>query len=104
MTTSACHSRILRVISRRFSRVGSSSPSWIVENLGLDAQNLSALLDLLGAAASENRAGQLVMADVAVGDAHELDLVAGLGPPRGRAAGLELAVVGVCAEDNDSQA
>ena len=61
------------------------------------------LLDLGGAPASEDRAGHLVMADVAVGHADELDLVAQLGPPRGRAAGLELAVVGMGPEDDDPQ-
>ena len=74
-----------------------------IEHLGLDAQDLGALLDLGRPAASEDGAGHLVVADVAVGHADELDLVAQLGPPRGRAAGFELAVVGMGAEDDDPQ-
>ena len=69
----------------------------------VDAQDLGALLDLGGAAAGQDRAGDLVVADVAVGHADELDLVAELGPARGGAAGVELAVVGMGAEDDDTE-
>ena len=72
-----------------------------IEHLGFDAQNLGALLDLGRAATGEDGPGHLVVADVAVGHADELDLVAQLGPPRGRAAGFQLAVVRMRAEDDD---
>ncbi len=70
----------------------------------LDAQDLGAASDLGGAAAGQDGAGDLVMADVAVGDAHELDLVPELRPPGGRPARDELAVVGMGAEDDDPRA
>ena len=72
-----------------------------VQHLGLDAQDLRALLDLGGPAAGQHRAGHLMMPDIAVGHADKLDLVAQLRPPRGGAAGRELAIIGVGAEDDD---
>ena len=74
-----------------------------VQHLGLDAQDLGASLDLGGAAAGEVRAGHLVVADVAVGHADELDLVARAWPSARGPAGLELAVVGMGAEDDDPE-
>ena len=103
MTTSAFHSRIFRVIVRRFSRVGSSSPSWMSRTSVVDPQDLGALLDLGRPPPGEDGAGHLVVADVAVGHADELDLVAELRPARGGPAGVELAVVGMGAEDDDPQ-
>ena len=59
------------------------------------------LLDLGRPTAGQNRTRHLVMADVAVGHTHELDLVAKHRPTRRRSPRLQLAVVGVGTEDND---
>ena len=88
---------------RRFSRVGRQLAVVDIEHLGFDSQNLGALFDLGRAATSEMGAGHLMVADVAVGHADELDLVSQLGPPRGGAACFQLAVVGMGSENDDPQ-
>ncbi len=72
-----------------------------VEHFRGDAEDLRALLDLGRAAAGEHRSRDLVVPNVAVRDAHELHRVTELGPTRCRPAGVELAIVGMSAEDDD---
>ena len=64
---------------------------------------LAAFLDFLVAALGERAAGHPPVADVAVGDRDELYRVAAGRPHGGDAAGLQLAIVGVGAEGDDSQ-
>jgi hypothetical protein len=74
-----------------------------VEHLGLDAEDLGALLHFGVAPPGQRPAGALEVADVAVGHGDELHLVPGRGPQGGHAAGLELGVVGVRAEGDDPE-
>ena len=93
-----------RVICWRFSSVGISSPSWMSSTCGGDAQHLVAhAADLRRAALGERAAGLLPVADVAVGDGDELHVMPEPRPLRRGAAGLELRIVGMSAEDDDAQ-
>ncbi len=74
-----------------------------VEDLGLDPEDLGAAPDFRGPSLGEGAAGHFMMADVAVGRADELDLVAELRPAGGRASGGELGVVRMGAEDHDAE-
>ena len=75
----------------------------IVEDDALDAEHLVGLLDF-GLAADGERAARLApVADVAVGHGDEEHVMPELGPARGRAAGLNLAVVGMRAERDDAE-
>src|SRR5208337_2083464 len=64
-----------------------------VEDFGLDPQDLGAALDLGGPTAGQEGHRYLMVAYVAVGHAHELDLVPELDPARGCFPGREFAVV-----------
>ena len=100
---SACQSRISFVTVLRFSSVGSSSPSGMSSTCVVDAEDLGRRLDLGLAALRQRLLADLPVADVAVGDRHELDVVPGLRPLDRGAAGLELGVVRVGPEDDDPQ-
>jgi len=56
-------------------------------------------LRLRPAAGDQGRAGDPMVARLAVGDRDETDIVAELPVEGGQAAGLDLGVVGVCADD-----
>ena len=100
---SAFQSRISRVMVRRFSSVGSSSPSWMSSTCVVMPRISSGLLRLGGPPARERTAGLAPVADVAVGDRDELDLVAERRPLGGGAGDPELAVVGMRAECDDPE-
>jgi hypothetical protein len=84
------------VIVRRFSIVN-------VEDFGFDSQVLGGLIDFGRAALRQRAAGDLPMADVAVGDRNEFDVMTQGGPFGRHAAGLVLGVVRMRAEANDPQ-
>ena len=67
------------------------------------AEDLGGLLDFFFAAEGEGAAGFAPVADVAVGDGDEFDVMALGGPESADAAGLELAIVGVGAEADDAE-
>ena len=74
-----------------------------VEHLGRDAQQLRRLLHLGRAALRQRSARDLPVADVAVGDRDELDVMPERRPLGGHARRLELGIVGMRAEANDAQ-
>ena len=71
--------------------------------MGLDAEDLRALLDFCFPPPSQRPAGALEMSDVAVGHRDELHLVARRRPQRRHAARLQLGVVGMRAERDDPE-
>ena len=75
----------------------------VVEHHSLDTEDAVGRVDLGFAAEGEGAAGFAPMADVAVGDGDEEDVVAERGPARGGAADLEFAVIGVGAEGDDAE-
>ncbi len=72
-----------------------------VEDFGLDPQDLGAALHFGGSPSSQDGACHLIVANVAVGHAHELDLVPELDPARGGSTGREFAVVRMGPENDD---
>ncbi len=75
----------------------------VVENLGFHAKNRGRLPGLLGAPPREDRAADFVVSDITIGHGNELHLEPGADPPGRRAPRVILAVVRMCAKDNDSQ-
>jgi hypothetical protein len=75
----------------------------IVEDFDACAEEGGGLLHFVFAAEGKWAAGFAPVADVAVGDGDEFDMVALGGPESADAAGLELAVVGVGAEADDAE-
>ena len=74
-----------------------------VEHFARDVQHLGDASNLGRAAPGEWPARLAPMADVAIGDRNKLDMMARGGPERGRAAGLNLAIIRMRAEADDAE-
>ena len=100
---SACHSRIRFGDLLPRLEVGHQLAVVDVEDVGLDAELRVAGLDF-GLAALRQRSARLrEVADVAVGERHELDLVPLRGKERRRTGELQLGVIGMRAECDDPE-
>ncbi len=100
---SACQSRIRLATFFRVSRSGISSPSWMSSTSVATPSLLVARFDFGLAPLRQRSAGLREMADVAVGQRDELDLVPLRREERRRPRKLQLGIVRMRAERDDAQ-